>query len=246
MIYTIIPAFNEARNLVKLIPALGEIYAKSGEDFILLVVNDGSRDDTTNISFSFAKRYPIEVVTHDVNRGVGWAFRTGIQKVCKSAAAEDVVIIIEADGTCDPVLIPRMVTLVREGFDVVIASRYQPGGGYTGFPLARLVYSYSANCLFRILFPIPETRDYTIFYRGYRTEILRRALDRYGDRFIECRTFAANAEILVKLRRLGIRVAEIPMVYAYDLKQGKSNLPVKATILEYAFFIGRAFMGKTG
>lgn len=242
MIYTIIPAFNEEESLPSLIPALGEVFLKIREDFTLLVVNDGSRDRTGDVSRSFAGRYPVEVVTHDVNRGVGSVFRTGIQEVCKTAADGDVVIIIEADRTCDPLLIPQMVSRIRDGFDVVIASRYRRGGGYAGFPLKRLIFSYAANYLFRLLFPIPGTRDYTIFYRGYRAATLREALDQYRERFIECSTFVANAEMLIKLRRFGIRVAEIPMVYCYDLKQGKSKLPVKATLLEYASFIGRTIM----
>ena len=244
MVYMIIPAFNEEKGLESLIPALGEILGKMKEEFTILVINDGSGDGTREVSRSFVDRYPVRVVNHMENQGVGAVFRTGIQEVCNTAVKGDVVIITEADGTCDPLLIPDMVAKIRGGFDVVIASRYRRGGGFRGFPLKRLILSYGANYLMRILFPIPCARDYTIFYRGYRAEVLRSVLNRYKEKFIEYSTFVANAEILIKLKHFGIKVAEIPLVYRYNLKHGQSKLRVINNLTEYASFIAKTLSGQ--
>lgn len=244
MIYTLIPAYNEEESLETLIPTLAGIFEGMKENYDILVIDDGSADRTGEISSSFADTYPVRVLTHRKNQGVGAVFRTGIQEVCKSAREGDIVIVTEADGTCDPYLIPDMVAKIKSGLNVVIASRFRTGGGFRGFPLKRLIFSCGANYLFRVIFPMPGTRDYTIFYRGYRAETLLAFLDQYKDKFIEYNTFVSNAEILIKLRRLGVRVSEVPMVYRYNLKRGASKLEVRKTLMEYASFITKMIAGQ--
>ncbi|MGH7828678.1 MAG: glycosyltransferase [Candidatus Binatia bacterium] len=237
MIYVIVPAFNEAENLQSLIPALAESCKATSEEYGIWIINDGSRDTTGQIAGFLATRYPVRVFHHETNLGVGAVFRTAIHAVCKIARENDVMIVIEGDNSCDPRLIPGMVAKIRDGADVVIASRHSGGGGYRGFPLKRLILSYGANFLLRLLFPISGARDFTIFYRGYCARTLQAAVREYREKFIECGSFVANAEILVKLRALGITVSEIPLLYRYDLKKGKSKLPVAATLNEYVSFI---------
>ncbi|MCR4297123.1 MAG: glycosyltransferase, partial [Elusimicrobia bacterium] len=202
-----------------MIPELEGTFSAIPGPHRFVIVNDGSRDRTAEVAAGLAKDYPVVLASHPVNLGVAKAFDTGLRLALRDAAPEDLIFTMEGDRTNDPACIPEMVRLLRAGRDIVLASRYHPGGSYIGFPLKRRVLSVGANLLARVFFRIPGVKDYTIFYRGYRASALQRALEAYGERFIECRGFASNAEILVKAAKAGpLDCAEVAMIYRYDLK----------------------------
>lgn len=233
----IIPCYNEARNLPALVPEIRRTLA--GTPYRLYAIEDGSRDGTGAVLKKLADRHPLTILTHSVNQGVAAAFRTGFTAALRDSADDDVVILMEGDGTSSPALLPQLVAHARAGADVVIASRYRPGGGYAHFPLKRLLLSRGANAIFRLVFPIRRVRDYTIFYRAYRVPSLRAAVTAYGDSWIESTTFLANAEILVKLRPFVRRVEEVPFVYDYGLKKGRSGMKVGTNLRSYLTFLAR-------
>lgn len=237
MIRIIIPAYNEAANLPQLTKDIADVLRDA--PYRLYIVNDGSRDETGSVLARLAAQHPINILTHSVNKGVAAAFRTGFTAVLADAEDDDVIVLMEGDGTSTPSLLPTMTGKVRAGADVVIASRYKPGGGYHRFPFKRLVLSRGANVLFRMLFPVPGAKDYTIFYRAYRVPPLRSAFQTYGERFIESATFLANAEILLKLRPAIQRVEEVPLLYDYGLKKGRSGMKVWKNLQSYLVFIIR-------
>ncbi len=209
-------------------------------DLSVIVVDDGSRDRTAAVARAMAGPLQIEVVSHPRNLGIAAAFNTGLRHAVSMSGPGDLVITMEGDGTSDVAALPPMIRLLEEGHDVVCASRYRRGGRYEGFPPGRRLFSIGANLTMRWYCRIPAVRDYTIFYRGYRAEILREALQRYGDRFIEANGFFANIEILVKLSRLRpLRAAETPMVYRYGCKRSRSTMRVWRNVAEYVRFIAR-------
>lgn len=237
MVRLIIPAYNEAANLPQLVREIEDVIR--GEPHRLYIVNDGSRDETSSVLERLAAEAPITVLTHPVNCGVAAAFRTGFTAALAEAEENDAVVLMEGDGTSPPALVPIFLSRIRAGADVVIASRYQPGGGYTRFPFKRLVLSRGANFIFRVLFSIPGVFDYTIFYRAYRVPPLRAAVHAHGERFIESTTFLANAEILLKLRPHLRRVEEVPLEYDYGKKQGKTGMKIWKNLRSYLTFIGQ-------
>ncbi len=244
MIRIVILAYNEEFGLPGLAEALDGAL-RDGESYKILVVDDGSRDKTAEAARELAKRFPVELHQHPVNRGVAAAFHTGITAAVAASGPDDLVFTIEGDLTNDPRIIRRMAGRLRDGLDVVCASRYAPGGAYVGFPLKRRILSWGANLLARNFFRIEGVKDYTLFYRGYRASALKRALKVWGDRFIECRGFAANAEILVKVAASGpLRCGEVATVYRYDLKRGKSAMKVFRNLAEYGgLFFRTLFRG---
>lgn len=237
MIRIIIPAYNEAANLPQLTKDIANVLRNA--PYRLYVVNDGSRDETGSVLTRLAPQHPINILTHPVNQGVAAAFRTGFTAVLVDAQDDDVIVLMEGDGTSTSSLLPTMIGKVRAGADVVIASRYQRGGGYHRFPFKRLLLSRGANALFRVLFPVPGVKDYTIFYRAYRVPPLRQTVQRLQSRFIESTTFLANAEILLKLRPHIQRVEEVPLLYDYGLKKGRSGMKVGKNLWSYLAFIVR-------
>lgn len=237
--YIVIPAYNEEKGLPPLLATIRRLMEQEGREYHVLVVNDGSRDRTREVALEAARSMPLDVLDHEVNRNVGAAFRTGITEACRRARPDDIIVTIEGDNTNDASVIVPMVRRVEEGYDVAVASRYRPGGKFQGFPLMRRIYSHGINTLLRLLYPVEGITDYSIFYRAYRAGLLQRALDLYGDDFIESVGFASNAEMLVKLRPFGIRGSEVPLRYRYDQKASKSKMRAVRTIAEYFRFFRR-------
>lgn len=236
MISILLPAYNEQKNIVKCIKNIAVVLSKN--NYRIIVVNDGSRDRTLEKLHRLRNKYPLVIINHPVNLGVASALRSGLKEVVnRSKSTNDILIVMEADGTSDPSLLIQMISKINRGDDIVIASRYQPGGKYLSFPPKRLALSHLANITFKLLFPHPSIRDYTIFYRAYRLEVLKKALDYYGETFIISKYFTANTEILIKISDFTKKIREIPFVYDYSQKSGKSSLKITLNLLQYFKFI---------
>lgn len=229
-VWIVLPAFNEAENLGKLIEAILERVSLSQKKFEIVVVNDGSHDGTSDIARGFQFLAPITVIEHSTNLGLGATMRDGFEYVSQKAAPSDIVIAMDADNTHNPGLISRMVDCILEGNDVVIASRYQNGSHTKGVPGYRQLLSLGASYLFRVCFPVKGVRDYTCGYRAYRVGIIQAAFRSYGNEFINQNGFECMVDILIKLRRLDAIFSEVPLVLRYDLKVGVSKMKVVKTI----------------
>jgi len=238
-----LPAYNEERSLPALLERcvpLARTLEGQGDRLSVLVVDDGSKDGTIDSARGFLGRLPIEVVPHGVNRGLGAALRTGLTEALKRAADTDVIATMDADNTHDPGLLPEMYRRLEAGpADIVIASRYAPGGDEVGLTALRKVLSRGASFLLTLLTPVHGARDYTCGFRLYRASMLRRAAEAWGDRLVEEAGFTCMAEVLLKLGRGGARVAEAPLVLRYDLKEGASKMKMMRTISRYFALIRR-------
>ena len=131
-----------------------------------------------------------------------------------------------------PAVADKMGTLVREGADVVIASRYRPGSYVRGVRFHRKLLSLAARTLFQTLFPIRGVRDYTSGYRAYRAGVLRDAFERYGDDLVDQKGFQCVVDLLLKLRRRGLIFREVPLILRYDFKRGASKMNVGRTVAQ--------------
>jgi len=237
-VFIVMPAYNEEQNLPALLPEVSRAVTDSGHEPEIIVVNDGSEDETAPVVEEIAKRLPVRLISHETNLGAPRAFMTGLRAATLDAGPEDVIVLMEADGTNDPALLPEMIRRIETGHDLVIGSRYLSGGSYSKFPVKRLLLSNVANAGLRFLFPIRGASDYTIFYRAYRASILLEGFRVFGDSLIETHTFVCNTELLIKLNLIQtLRISEVALVYRYDLKRGKSKMAVAKTIREYFSFI---------
>lgn len=232
-VWILLPAYNEARNLPFLLEDLGEVLGSIGVQYRVLVVDDGSLDGTRESATTFATRLPVELVVHDRNLGLARAIETGLRTLVRRVEPEDVVVTMDADNSHPPNLIPQMLAVLGHGADVVIASRYSPGGAESGVPFLRRVLSAGIALLLRLRFGMAGVRDYTSGYRAYRAALLQGAAARYGDRLVETRGFAVMSEVLVKLRPLQPLVVEVPLRLRYDRKLGTSKMRLAHTIRDY-------------
>ena len=235
MIFVVILAYNEEAGIEKCLGDLDRTLRRQNDPYRFVVVNDGSTDETARILERLSPNFPISVVRHPNNLGVGRAFDSGLRRAAEEAKPDDVIITIEGDRTNDPSYFLDMLRKIAEGADVVCASRYRPGGRYVGFPWGRRVFSFGANWCMRLLFPVRGVRDFTIFYRAYRAEVIQAAVDRFGSTFIERSGFTSNAEILYKVAQArAVRCDEVPLVYRYDQKKGRSKMRVLRNLAEYS------------
>jgi len=238
--HVFLPVYNEQEAIARQVKEVHAMLKCRPVSFHLLVVDDGSTDDTPGILEDLQRIYPdtLTVLTHDRNRGIDGVFRTGLFHVASIADPADRLIVMEADRTNDLDSLPAMLEALEGGSALVIASRFVPGGEIRGFPVNRRLATWGVNRLLGAVFRVNGATDYTIFYRGYSVRLLQDAVRKYGDRLIETSGFVANAEILAKLKPLGPLVREVPMVYRYDLKKSSSKLKVAYTIRQYLKLMG--------
>lgn len=236
MIYVLLPAYNEEKSLDQLIPKLGETLSKHYNDrYRIIICNDGSKDQTKQKIEYYQQTYPIVLVEHKINRGLGETSRDLFEKASELAAPEDVIVRLDCDDTHEPEFIPRMVRKLEEGYDVVIASRFQPGGGQKGISAYRAFISRCANIFMKVFFPIKGMQEYSCGFRAYRAAKIQEAIVFFGNNFIQLKGlgFTCTLEKLIKLRILGARFAEVPFMLRYDQKQSSSKMVSSITTIGY-------------
>jgi dolichol-phosphate mannosyltransferase len=189
----LILALNEGENLRKLLPQLKTHVERVSNDFEIVIVDGGSKDDTLSVATSLGCR-----VVRQSQPGYGQALREGI-----AACSHPFILTLDADMSHPPSYLEEMATLIRD-HDVIIASRYISGGGYE-MPRHRMVLSRFLNLTTRCLFGL-SVADTSSGYRLYRSEVIQRLP-------LEARQFDVLIEILVRLTRTGGRFAEVPFHY---------------------------------
>lgn len=238
-IIVVLPAFNEERDLPQLLDRINLAMGEVGMDFNILLVDDGSTDETYRVAQEWSTRMPLGVKRHEANLGLGATLRDGVEWACQEAKSQDIIVTLDADNTHTPELIVRMSRMIREGHDVVIASRFQPGSRVRGVPFSRRVVSRIGSLVFRVLFPIKDVRDYTCGYRAYRADVLQRVTTE-DPKFFDQDGFQAMVDVLLKLRRdRDLIFGEAPLILRYDFKEGTSKMDVKKTIFDTLRLIAR-------
>lgn len=224
-VIVVLPAYNEQENLAGLLTGLAESLSDAQMDFEIVVVDDGSSDRTPEVLKDHLEKLPLRTHRHERNQGLGATIRDGLYIASQIAKPKDVVVTMDADETHTPGLIIRMVRMIKEGHDVVIASRYQRGARVIGLAWHRRMISSAASALMRALFPTSGVRDYTCGYRAYRGETLTKAVVTYGDRFVDQEGFQCMVDILLKIRKIpNVVFGEVPLILRYDLKKGESKM----------------------
>lgn len=222
----LIPVYNEGANIAR---ALEEIDRKVAIPKRVLVVYDFDGDDTVPVVQSLQDRFPyVELVRNDVGRGVLNAIRAGI-----AATQAEVVVITMADLSDDVAIVPAMVEKIeRDGYDVIIGSRYMHGGRQVGGPWFKSALSKYAGLSLYWLGALP-VHDATNAFRAYRRQVL-------VDYPIESRGgFAYSLEITAKAHAAGRKVGEIPSTWT-DRSAGESRFRLRAWLPHYLKWYGFA------
>lgn len=239
MIYIVLPAYDEERSIDSLFPKIEQVMKENQYDYKIVFVNDGSQDRTAGALDKYLDKLPIEVITHKINRGLWETIRDGFERAAESCQPGDIIIRMDCDDSHDPKYIPLMIERISEGYDVVIASRFQRGGKSFGVSAYRNLISRIANLTMKIFFPIKGVWEYSCGYRAYRAELVQDALNIFGNAFIDLRGlgFTCTLEKLIKFRMMRAKIGEIPFELRYDLKKSPSKMITSITTLGYLVLI---------
>jgi dolichol-phosphate mannosyltransferase len=209
----VVSTFNEAASITELVSRLFEAN-RSGVD--LLVVDDSSPDGTAARARALGGgERPIEVFVRPRKLGLASAYVDGFARALRGGY--EAVVEMDADLSHDPADIVRMLEALR-GADLVIGSRYVPGGRIDNWSALRRLLSRAAN-LYACLWMSWEVRDSTSGFRAYRCS----ALDPHELERIRSDGYAFQIEMTHRLLRRGARVAEVPITFT-ERVEGSSKL----------------------
>ena len=208
----VVPTFNEAVNLPRLLDAIHEVTPGAH----VLVVDDGSPDGTGDLADARAKADPrVHVVHRAGKQGLGTAYIAGFRWALERDY--DRVLEMDADFSHQPEHLPAMLEC-SERFDMVVGSRYVPGGGTRGWPLRRQALSRGGNLYSRLVLGLPY-KDVTGGFRCFRASALR-AIDLGGIRAVG---YGFQVELLYRIHRAGLRIGETPILFP-DRSEGESKM----------------------
>ena len=208
----VIPTYNEALNLEGIIGQLRA--AQPGVD--ILVVDDGSPDGTGDIADRIAAADPAVSVVHRTEKaGLGAAYLHGFEVAMD--AGYDVIGEMDADGSHQPEQLHRLLDRLRSA-DLVIGSRYVPGGSVVNWPTRRLLLSRSGNLYVRVLLGL-HVHDATAGFRVFRRPTLE-AIDLAN---VRSTGYVFQTDLAYRTARAGLAVAEVPIDFVERVR-GESKM----------------------
>jgi dolichol-phosphate mannosyltransferase len=220
--WLVLPTYNEAENLEKIVRASLPELAKATPDHHILVVDDGSPDGTGEIADRLAAELePVEVLHRTAKEGLGRAYLAGFERALASGA--DLVLEMDADFSHDPKDLPRLIEASSEA-DLVLGSRYVPGGGVTDWGLFRLMLSRGGSWYARVVLGVP-VRDLTGGFKCFH----RRTLEGIDYRNTHADGYGFQIEITYRAVKAGFKVKEIPIVFR-DRQEGTSKMSPRIAI----------------
>jgi dolichol-phosphate mannosyltransferase len=234
MMYILIPVYNESLNLGELHGRLTALPISNDCTFVF--VDDCSTDDSVAKIKSLFKREQLHIIEKKQNRGPGDSFNLGFEYILSvSTSTQDLVISMEADNTSDLGILPEMLSLSDYGYNLILASVYAQGGGFEKTNVFRVLISFVANMLMRMVFGV-KVLTLSSFYRVYSVELLRNIKSNFGTINKEP-GFICMLEILLKAIDCKAKIIEVPMLLKSENRKGKSKMKVFKTFRAYIRFL---------
>lgn len=237
----VLPGYNEADNVPKLRDELFPVVRQLARRYSIEVifVDDGSTDGTGDAleaafctsHFAESAGFPVRVVRHARNRGLGAALRTGF-----SESTGDFVVTTDMDGTYRFDVIPALIESLKPGLDMVTGSPYHPAGRVVGVPEHRLLFSKGASLLYRHLAG-REVYCYTALFRIYRRSVIKNIQ-------FDANGFLAGTELMVKAMLSGYRAGELPAVL-HSRMHGVSKAKIARTVRAHLSFLWRVLLHRS-
>ncbi|MCS7163716.1 MAG: polyprenol monophosphomannose synthase [Thermodesulfovibrio sp.] len=228
----ILPTYNEAENIDKLIPKLLK------QEVDILFIDDASKDNTAQLIKQWMnKSNRINLIERPTKLGLGTAYITGF----KWALNRDYQYIFEmdADLSHDPKDIPKFIKKLEEGYDLVIGSRYTRGTiSVVGWDFKRLLLSKFANYYAKTILGLRFLTDLTSGYRCY----LRAVLESIELDSIKSNGYAFQIEMVYRAYKKGFKITEIPIIF-YERNSGSSKMD-KKIVKEAALIVWKLRFGK--
>jgi dolichol-phosphate mannosyltransferase len=216
-----LPTYNERQNLPVMVERLAGVLREGDR---VLVIDDNSPDGTGELADGLAERFPfVDVLHREAKEGLGRAYIAGFREVLATDA--ELVLEMDCDFSHDPADVPRLISAAEAGADLVLGSRYVPGGGTRNWGLLRRLVSRGGS-LYTALFLRMGVSDPTGGFKCFR----RAALEAIDLDAVTPRGYAFQIEMTWRVKRAGFRVEEIPITFV-DREVGHSKMS-RAVVLE--------------
>ncbi len=216
-----LPTYNELANLERMVRTLGPLLREGDR---ILVVDDASPDGTGEVADRLAAELGFVTVLHRAEKeGLGPAYLAGFAQALADGA--ELVLEMDCDFSHDPKDVPRLIAAAEAGADVVLGSRYVPGGGVTDWGLVRRVISRGGS-IYTELFLRMGVKDPTGGFKCFRRAVLE-TIDLTA---ITARGYAFQIETTYRAKKAGFRIVEIPITFS-DREHGHSKMS-RAIVLE--------------
>lgn len=211
-VLVVVPTYNERGSIERIVRRL-RANAPAAD---ILVVDDNSPDGTGEIADRLAAGDSQVFVMHRAGKqGLGKAYVAGF---CWGLERHyDVLVEMDADGSHQPEQLPRLLDTL-DGADLVIGSRWIPGGTVQNWPLYRELISRSANAYARLALAIP-VRDATAGFRAYRAVVL----EKIGIDDVASQGYCFQIDLVLRALRAGFKVVEVPIEFV-DRTEGSSKM----------------------
>ncbi len=222
-VLVIIPTYNEADNITKIIP---EVLLNSNdvENFNVLVVDDNSPDGTADLVEAM-KNPNVFVLRREKKSGLGTAYVAGFKYAIERGY--DCVFEMDADFSHDPKYLKDFMEKIREGYDLVIGSRYVHGVSVLNWPIGRLILSYMASVYTRTITGL-KVKDTTAGFMCYKVSSLKQIdLDK-----VHSNGYSFQIEMKFKFYKKGFRIVEVPILFI-DRREGESKMSRKVVYEAY-------------
>ncbi len=220
--WLILPTYNEADNLEPMVQAVLPRLAERGGDPRILIVDDASPDGTGEIADRLASENAEVSVLHRVSKdGLGRAYLAGFRAALDGGA--DLVLQMDCDFSHDPADVPRLIAASGSA-DVVLGSRYVPGGGVENWALRRRIQSRGGCAYARLILGVP-VRDLTGGFKCWRRGALE-AIDFDG---VDAHGYGFQIEMTYRAIKAGLTVTEVPIVFR-ERREGQSKMTAWITL----------------
>lgn len=207
----IIPTYNEAENIPLLVPQI------LAHDLHVLIVDDNSPDGTGRLADGLvAADSRVHVLHRAGKQGLGRAYLAGFRRALELGAP--FIFEMDADFSHDPRYLPELLAGARTAYDLVIGSRYVPGGGTTDWGVMRQLISRGGNIYARLILGMPLT-DCTGGFRCYRRSTLE-ALELDA---VHSNGYTFQIEMAYRVYKHGLRIGEVPIIFP-DRRVGQSKM----------------------
>lgn len=222
----VIPTYNEAENIVRIIPALDQEFKKVPQhDFKILVVDANSPDGTAQKVRDLSQQYPYaQVLIENEKNGLGAAYVFAFKHVLANIPS-DAVIEMDADFQHNPAEVIKLVEKMEQGYDYVIGSRFIEGGSIPkDWKLHRRLISIGGNIFSGIVLGIRGVHDYTSGFKLTKVQGVLNKMDLDG---VMSKGFAYKIDLLYKAKKVGAKIGEVPIEFGLrdrgDSKMEKNN-----------------------